>query len=294
VEFPVSGVECSPALPPLVAFAIACFTAPAGLSGAFLLLPFQISVLGFVTPGVVPTNLLYNAIAIPGGVYRYTRENRMMWRLALFIILGTLPGIFLGAHVRIRYLADPRVGKLFVGLVLLYLAVRLLSNQDAPDLIPEHFSRGATRRPSRNVANTRRDISVHTLPFRPGAVLGMSTVVGVIGGIYGIGGGAIIAPFLVTVLKLPVYAIAGATLFATFVTSIGGVVAFEVLSRTGIGQGMTARPDWALGALFGAGGFCGTYAGAALQKHLPERRIRTALGLCLLAISVPYIAQFFG
>jgi uncharacterized membrane protein YfcA len=106
VEFPVSGVECSPALPPLVAFAIACFTAPAGLSGAFLLLPFQISVLGFVTPGVVPTNLLYNAIAIPGGVYRYTRENRMMWRLALFIILGTLPGIFLGAHVRIRYLAD--------------------------------------------------------------------------------------------------------------------------------------------------------------------------------------------
>jgi uncharacterized protein len=43
-------------------------------------------------------------------------------------------------------------------------------------------------------------------------------VVGVIGGIYSIGGGSIIAPFLVTVFGLPVYTVAGATLIGTFVT----------------------------------------------------------------------------
>lgn len=37
-------------------------------------------------------------------------------------------------------------------------------------------------------------------------------IVGIVGGIYGIGGGAIVAPFLVTFFGLPVYTVAGATL----------------------------------------------------------------------------------
>jgi hypothetical protein len=82
-------------------------------------------------------------------------------------------------------------------------------------------------------------------------------------------------------------------LLETLATSIGGVGAFELLSRTDIGRGIAVRPDWVLGALFGAGGFCGTYAGAALQKHMPERFIRAVLGIILLGIAVPYIMQFF-
>ena len=31
-----------------------------GVSGAFLLLPFQVSVLGFTSPAVSPTNLIFN------------------------------------------------------------------------------------------------------------------------------------------------------------------------------------------------------------------------------------------
>ena len=51
MHFPVSGVVCPVWLPPVVAFVVALLTTPAGVSGAFLLLPFQMSVLGFVTPG---------------------------------------------------------------------------------------------------------------------------------------------------------------------------------------------------------------------------------------------------
>ena len=53
---------------------MALLTTPAGVSGAFLLLPFQMSVLGFVAPGVTPTNLVYNIVAIPGGIYRYIQR----------------------------------------------------------------------------------------------------------------------------------------------------------------------------------------------------------------------------
>jgi hypothetical protein len=40
----------------------------AGISGAFLILPFQMSVLGFVTPSVSATNFLYNVVGTPGGI----------------------------------------------------------------------------------------------------------------------------------------------------------------------------------------------------------------------------------
>ena len=71
MHFPISGVDCPIWLPPLVAFIVALATTPAGISGAFLLLPFQMSVLGFVSPAVTPTNLIYNVVAVPGGVARY-------------------------------------------------------------------------------------------------------------------------------------------------------------------------------------------------------------------------------
>ena len=119
--FPVSGVQTPFWLPPVVAFVISFFTAMGGVSGAFLLLPFQVSVLGYTAPSVSATNPVFTIVAIPSGVYRYIREGRMLWPLTRAVIIGTLPGVFIGAWVRIRYLPDPRNFKFFVGLVLLYI-----------------------------------------------------------------------------------------------------------------------------------------------------------------------------
>ncbi len=126
VYFPVSGVETSLFIPPLVAFVISFFSSMAGITGAFLILPFQMSVLGFVTPSVSATNFLYNVVGTPGGILRYMREGRMVWPLALAITIGTLPGVLVGYYIRVRFLPDPKAFKLFVGLILLYIGVRVI------------------------------------------------------------------------------------------------------------------------------------------------------------------------
>lgn len=82
--------------------------------------------LGFTSPGVSSTNFVYNIVAIPSGVYQYFKEGRMAWPLTWVIIVGTLPGVFIGYYLRTLYLPDPRAFKLFVGLVLLYISSRLL------------------------------------------------------------------------------------------------------------------------------------------------------------------------
>ena len=105
--FPVSGVETNPIVPFAVALVVSFFTSMGGVSGAFLLLPFQVSVLGFTSPAVSPTNLVFNVVAIPSGVYRYIKEGRMAWPLTWVVVVGTLPGVFIGAFLRIKYLPDP-------------------------------------------------------------------------------------------------------------------------------------------------------------------------------------------
>ena len=131
MHFPVSGVDTWIFLPPLVAFFVSLLTSMGGLSGAFLLLPFQMSWLHFTTPAVSSTNFVFNIVAIPSGVYRYMKEGRMAWPLTWVVIAGTLPGIFIGCYIRVLYLPDARSFKLFVGCVLLYIGVRLLYEMTA-------------------------------------------------------------------------------------------------------------------------------------------------------------------
>jgi uncharacterized membrane protein YfcA len=65
VHFDVSGVDTWVFVPPLVAFVVSFFTSMGGISGAFLLLPFQVSFLRFTSPSVSATNFVFNIVAIP-------------------------------------------------------------------------------------------------------------------------------------------------------------------------------------------------------------------------------------
>jgi len=292
ILFPVSGVETSIFIPPLVAFVISFFSSMAGITGAFLILPFQMSVLGFATPSVSATNFLYNVVGTPGGILRYMREGRMVWPLALAITIGTLPGVLAGYYIRVRYLPDPRAFKLFVGIILLYIGVRvvkkiMLTGRQAT------AGRGADFRVSNVTYSLTRmgfDFQAQRVEFSLAAIVILALVVGVIGGIYGIGGGAIIAPFCVAFLNIPVHTVAGAAIFGTFATSIAGVAIYSLVPFY---NGQPAPPDWLLGILFGLGGLLGMYLGATCQKYVPERTIQAMLALIIFAVSASYVLQYF-
>lgn len=313
VTFPVAGIEINPLIPPLVAFVISFFTSMGGVSGAFLILPFQVSILGFNTPAVSATNQLFNIVAIPSGVYRYIKEGRMVWPLTWVVIIGTLPGVLIGAVVRCQYLPDPKNFKLFAALVLLYIGVRLvrdlLKKQTGKNNISaeEEFqkivsqyrkTKKAGAGPLPAVMVEKFSISRITYTFyghrfdinTPG-IMSLSFIVGIVGGVYGIGGGAIIAPFFVSVFGLPVYTVAGAALMGTFVTSVAGVLFYQAMAP--FYPAMNVAPDYALGILFGIGGAAGMYFGARMQKFVPAKFIKYILAGCILFIAVKYVVEFF-
>ncbi len=315
--FPVSGIEISPWIPPIVAFVISFFTSMGGVSGAFLLLPFQVSVLGFTSPSVSATNQLFNVVAIPSGVYRYIKEGRMVWPLTWAVVIGTLPGVLIGAIVRIRYLPDPKNFKMFVGFVLLYIGGKMVR-----DLLQKKPSKegqvSAEKQFQKKVQEYRKthpaddfleqakiphvivkkfnlsriiyEFNKQTFNISTLAVMALCFVVGIIGGIYGIGGGAIIAPFFISFFGLPVYTIAGAALMGTFITSVSGVIFYQLIAPNY--PGMAIAPDWLLGFLFGVGGFAGMYCGARVQKFVPAKLIKWILVCCILLPAFKYLLGF--
>jgi uncharacterized protein len=269
----VLGAGWSQAVALAAAFVIAVAATPAGVSGAVLLLPFQVSVLGTPSPAVTPTNLLYNVIAAPGGLYRYWRQGQTGGRLAVILIAGTLPGVIAGSLIRVLLLPGAGVFELVVAAVLLPLGLWLLVSRPP--------SRGEAIQADGELAGGRRAGWLGPWP----ALAGLAALVGCIGGIYGIGGGSILAPALIGAGRPPAE-VAPAALASTFVTSVAGVVTFTILAA---GQHGAVAPDWPTGLALGAGGLIGAYTGARLQSRLPEVLIRRVLGVLVLAIGVRYL-----
>jgi len=235
-EWPV-GAAC--------AFLVALITTPAGVSGAVLLLPVQLSVLGVPSPAVTPTNLLFNVSAVPGGLLRFARERRLVSPLTVLLVAGSLPGVIAGSVIRVQWLSDDRAFLFVAAGVLLPLGLWLLL--------------GAQRIP----AHPRE---TEMTPRARAAICATALVVGTLGGIYGIGGGSLLAPLLLAV----------------------GFSAYQVLQLT---HGGAIAPDWALGVWLGAGGFAGSYLGARLQRHVPEAGLRRLLGLVACLVAARYLQE---
>jgi uncharacterized protein len=160
----------------------------------------------------------------------------------LVLVAGTLPGVVAGSVIRVYLLPGPVVFDFVVAAVLLPLGGFLALTQAAP---------ASSAHPAR----------------LPRVVIGfIAAVAGCVGGIYGIGGGSILAPILIADGHPPSQ-VAPAALSSTFLTSVAGVVTFSLLS---VHQHGSIASNWPTGIALGAGGLAGGYVGARLHPVCPK------------------------
>jgi uncharacterized membrane protein YfcA len=254
-----------------------------GVGGGFLLTPLLIFT-GIPSAVAVSTgaNPLI-ATSITGTVAQWRRGNVDL-KLGWFLLAGSAVGALLGV-LAIRALREAGQVDLFVslfyvvflggiGIIMLIESLRTLNKL-------RHGRPASMRRSGQHSW-------IHGLPFKtrfptsklyisaiPALVLGL--IVGFLSGVMGVGGGFLVVPAMIYLLRVPTTVAIGTSLFQVIFVSAMTTVLHAVFNQT---------VDVMLSLLLMIGGVVGAHAGTLAGQNLKGEQLRMLLALLVLSVAV--------
>lgn len=254
-----------------------------GVGGGFLMTPLLMFA-GVPSAVAVATgaNPLI-ASSITGTIAQYRRRNVDI-KLGLYLLAGGAAGS-LGGVLIIRYLRQIGQIDLFVSLlyvvfmgavggVMLVESLRALNKVRKGQPIPAR--RGAHHTWIHGLPfKTRFNASKLYISALPPVAIG--ALVGLMSGVMGVGGGFVMVPILIYLLRVPTNVAIGTSLFQVIFVSAITTVLQAAANQT---------VDIVLALLLMGGGVIGAQAGAAAGQHLRAEQLRLLLALLVLAVGL--------
>jgi len=259
-----------------------------GVGGGFLLTPLLIFS-GVPAPVAVSSVTGQVVAASTSGALSYWRRGGIDLQLAGFLVLGGIVGSFVGVWI---FSLLRQIGQLDLAISLGYLI--FLGSIGTMMLI--EAIRSLVRNRS-GAARTRRKPGQHSwfqgLPLRmrfkqsrlylsviPVVVIG--AVIGVVGSLLGIGGGFILVPALVYLLRIPASIVVGTSLLHVLAVMAVTCVLHAVQSQS---------VDALLAFCLMVGSVAGAQFGASAGQFLRGDQLRALLALLVLGVAVRFGAS---
>ena len=257
-----------------------------GVGGGFLLTPLLI--FSGIPPSVAVATVTSQVVASStSGVLSYWRKGGVDFKLAAVLlgggIIGSSVGVWLFSILRALGQLDLIISvsyMLFLGTVggmMFWESARAVIRGARGGTV-------STRKPGQHTW-------VHGLPLKtafkksrlyisiiPVVVLGM--MIGFIGAILGIGGGFIMVPALIYLLRVPGNVVIGTSLLQILATMAVATVLHAVT---------TGSVDIILGLILMVGGVLGAQFGASAGQKLKGEQLRLLLALLILAVGVRFL-----
>jgi uncharacterized protein len=238
-----------------VGVGIGAFSGLLGVGGGILLVPFLVLALHWNQKNAQATSLVMITLASISGALTYAFGDSVDWVAAGFIIIGGLVGSWIGSHV-VQRTADHRLQILF-GALLVIVSVRLiLGTGDA-------------------VATARMD-------FTPWEIVGLivsGLAMGVLSAMFGIGGGILLIPILVTVFAFTQQLAAGTSLAVMAPIALLGAIR---LTKPGL-------TNWPVGVRFGLGAVGGAVLGSVAALAMPGATVRIIFAAVQVFVAIRMI-----
>jgi len=261
-----------------------------GIGGGFLMAPVLVF-LGIPPTVAVASQASHVVASSTSGVIRYSGMKAVDYRIggimAVGGALGALAGVELFRYLRLLGQADLVVSLsylLFLGSIggmMLYESLTQIL----------HRVRGET--PPRK--ERRRPMWLYGLPFRmrfPRSGLyisaippfGLGVFAGILSAIMGVGGGFILVPAMLYVLRMRASVVVGTSLFQIIITT-----AITTVLQAGRNQTV----DIVLSTILLLGGVVGAQYGARLSGRFRAEEMRAALGLIVLLVGIQMGLELF-
>lgn len=256
-----------------------------GVGGGFLLTPLLIFS-GVPAPVAVASVTGQVVAASTSGALSYFRRGGIDLHLAMYLILSGVLGAFGGVATFSALRALGQIDLVisfgflillgFVGILMMVESVRALIKSRAGLVVRERLP--------------HQHNWVHGLPFRIRfkksklyisvlPVLAIGLVIGFLGSLLGIGGGFVLVPALVYILRVP-----GSVVIGTSLLQVVAIMAATLMLHAWQSQSV----DILLAFCLMVGGVIGAQFGASAGKYLRGEQLRALLALLVLAVAIRF------
>lgn len=241
-----------------------------GIGGGVVIVPTLTVLLGFGLKEATGTSLA--ALLMPVGVFAvlaYHRAGMMKFGIALPVAFGLIFGAVVGAQIALSLNADTL--QQIYGVFLLWVGWRFAEPIKS------------LRRWRSGEAEPAAPTPEEAIKVRPIVLLLVGLGAGVLSGMFGIGGGIVIVPALITLLNFDQKMAVGTSLGALLLpVSAGAVFAYYQAGELDLGVAFMV----ALGLLVGA------FIGAKIALGLPSTTVKRLYGIFLLLVGLRFLGVF--
>jgi uncharacterized membrane protein YfcA len=243
-----------------------------GLAGGFLFVP-ALTLLGYPPYVVASTSLLAACANASTSAYVYSKKGLIVYPLVLRLIAFAIPGALIGA-----YIADSvsmNYFKLSFAIVTLVVA--------GVTFMQPRLNKGFLD-PDQSIYDVRQHLK-NLRKLNMVIVYVASFFAGIVSSLFGIGGGVIFMPLLLTVLLIPMRLSSPISLLAVAILAGSGLAIHTALGNT----------DFVRAALLASATIFGTKIGTTrvISKKVKEKNLKRALVAVLFGVSIVFFIDLY-
>ena len=283
IYLPIAEVSVNAGILVLLGAVVGFISGLFGIGGGFLMTPILLW-MGIPPVVAVASEANHVAASSASSVISYSRKRQVDFRMGGVLAAGGAVGALLGVEVFrwLRLLGQADLVVSLSYLIFLGLIGGLMLVESVGSVLRQRRGQPPAKR------RDRRPVWLYGLPFKvrfprsrlyisviPPIILGV--FVGILSAIMGVGGGFILVPAMVYILRMPAGVVVGTSLFQIIITT-----SLASILQAGRNQSV----DIVLATLLLLGGVLGAQFGARASSRFRAEELRALLGLIVLIMGL--------
>lgn len=248
-----------------------------GLGGGLILIPSLLGLHQFVdafawaTPqAVVGISLVAMVFTALSSTMAYVKTKRIDYKAGLWLISGSIPGSVFGSWLNKFMDTEPFLfyfGIVMIAVSMLFFMKRKITSQVEPQ--------------NESLRSFYIDGKTYYYHFSAWIAFTLSLVVGILSGLFGIGGGSIMVPAMILLFGIPAHVATATSMFMILFISLIGASTHITLGHL----------EWQYALFFIPGAWIGGKLGAMINQRLTGKALEWILRILLIIIGIRMIFQ---
>ncbi|MDV2684159.1 sulfite exporter TauE/SafE family protein [Alkalihalophilus lindianensis] len=239
---------------------------------ALLILSTTLGILAGITPQVaVGTSLLIMIFTGLSSTLAYMKQGKVDYKSGLLFFCGSGPGALVGVWLNRFLEVEPFM--IYFGIFMIIVSAVLFIR---PYLKPRPLSEKGMKYPYTDELGVER-----VYGYRPVLAIMIAFFVGMLSGLFGIGGGSLMVPAMIILFHFPPHMAVATSMFMILLSALTSSISHIVLGNV----------NWLYALALIPGAYIGGIAGAAINRRLSGNALLLALRIFLIIAAIRLIYQ---